>query len=174
MTNNFHLERPNRENGTTFSEFLFVPRIFQWDKPKKRLPFTSQQNFREFVVNNPCHNSPNGKESGNLCLWNLESRKILLVESAILGYGIRNQLNESGILLNPESKFHWQILECSTWNPESTAWNPEFKTVLDSFTWVDILKSKFGSGKDKGYRDWRDWLDFVTVLSASHNPMRAT
>ena len=106
MTNNFHLERPNRENGTTFSEFLFVPRIFQWDKPKKRLPFTSQQNFREFVVNNPCHNSPNGKESGNLCLWNLESRKILLVESAILGYGIRNQLNESGIPLNPESKFH--------------------------------------------------------------------
>ena len=106
MTNNFHLERPNRENGTTFSEFLFVPRIFQWDKPKKRLPFTSQQNFREFVVNNPCRNSSNGKESGNLCLWNLESRKILLVESAILGYGIRNQLNESGIPLNPESKFH--------------------------------------------------------------------
>ena len=26
---------------------------------------------------------------------------------------------------NPESKFHWQILESSIWNPESTAWNPE-------------------------------------------------
>ena len=36
---------PNGENGTTFSEFLFVPGIFQWDKPQKRLPFTSQQEF---------------------------------------------------------------------------------------------------------------------------------
>ena len=29
---NFHLERPN---GTSFSEFPFVPEIFQWDEPKK-------------------------------------------------------------------------------------------------------------------------------------------
>ena len=47
MENEFHLERPNRENGTTFSEFPFVPGIFQWDEPKKRLPFTSQQKFPE-------------------------------------------------------------------------------------------------------------------------------
>ena len=32
---NFHSERPNREKGTTFSEFPFVPGIFQWDEPKK-------------------------------------------------------------------------------------------------------------------------------------------
>ena len=45
MVTNFHSERPNRENGTTFSEFPFVPGIFQWDEPKKRLPFTSQPEF---------------------------------------------------------------------------------------------------------------------------------
>ena len=44
---NFHSERPNRENGTSFSEFPFVPGIFQWDETKKRLPFTSQLEFPE-------------------------------------------------------------------------------------------------------------------------------
>ena len=37
---------------------------------------------------------------------------------------------ESGIPL-PER------LESRTWNLESTAWDPEFKTVLDSLTWGD-------------------------------------
>ena len=32
---NFHSERPNRENGTTFSEFPFVPGIFQWKQRNK-------------------------------------------------------------------------------------------------------------------------------------------
>ena len=32
---NFHSERPNRENGTTFSEFPFVPGIFQWKERNK-------------------------------------------------------------------------------------------------------------------------------------------
>lgn len=53
MTNKFHLERPNRENGTTFSEFLFVPGIFQWDEPKMRLPFTSQQKFQGICGKQP-------------------------------------------------------------------------------------------------------------------------
>ena len=35
---------------------------------------------------------------------------------------------------NAESKFLSQRLECSTWNLESPAWNPESKTVLDSLT----------------------------------------
>ena len=34
----------------------------------------------------------------------------------------------------PESKFHWQRLEPSTWNPESKAWIPE--SVLDSLVCV--------------------------------------
>ena len=45
--------------------------------------------------------------------------------------GTRNPYKD----LNPESKFHWHRLESSTWNPGSTAWNPESKTVLDSLTW---------------------------------------
>ena len=32
---NFHSERPNRENGTAFSEFPFVPGIFQWKERNK-------------------------------------------------------------------------------------------------------------------------------------------
>ena len=44
-------------------------------------------------------------------LWNTESRNLLLVESGILGFGIRNPTQ--GIQnptkdWNSESKFHWQ------------------------------------------------------------------
>ena len=60
------------------------------------------------------------------------------MESGILGFkiwntaqGIRNLTNN----WNLESKFHWQSLAFSTWIPESTAWNPESKTVLGSLTW---------------------------------------
>ena len=56
---------------------------------------------------------------------NPESGKFLLVESGILGFGIRN--SDQGIR-NPTND----------WNPESTAWNPESKTVLDSLTWDDM------------------------------------
>ena len=60
----------------------------------------------------------------------LEPRKFLLGESGIhenFAYRIRNPQ-----LWSPESKFSWQRLESSTWDPESTAWNAESKTVLDS------------------------------------------
>ena len=40
------------------------------------------------------------------------------MESGIHGCGIRN----------PQS-----------WNPESTAWNPESKTLLDYLTWAELL-----------------------------------
>ena len=43
--------RPNPENGTTFSEFPFVPGIFQWDEPKNVYHLHPNRNFREFVVN---------------------------------------------------------------------------------------------------------------------------
>jgi len=41
----------------------------------------------------------------------------------ILGLGIRNPSSTE------------KDLESSNCNPESTAWNPESKTVLDSLTW---------------------------------------
>ena len=61
-----------------------------------------------------------------------ESGKFLLVESGILGFGIRNPTND----WNPESKFYWQRLESSTWNPESMTWYPESKSVLGSLELV--------------------------------------
>ena len=36
---------PTGKTGLLFPEIPFVPEIFQWDEPKKRLPFTSQQEF---------------------------------------------------------------------------------------------------------------------------------
>ena len=65
----------------------------------------------------------------------VESGKFLLVQSGLPGFGIRNAAQ--GIRnptkdWNPESRFHGQIPESSTWNPKSTPWKPESKTVLDS------------------------------------------
>ena len=51
------------------------------------------------------------------------------MESGILGFGIRNPCA-------PEKD-----LESRTWNPESTARKPEFKTILDSLTW-EVSKLK--------------------------------
>ena len=51
--------------------------------------------------------------------------------------GVRIQ--ESGKCLLVESRFPLMnsssIDKSTTWKPESTAWNPEYKTILDSFTW---------------------------------------
>ena len=47
-----------------------------------------------------------------------------------LGFGIRNTTNDWKL----ESKFHRQSPECSSWNPESTAWNLQFNTFLNSLT----------------------------------------
>ena len=60
-----------------------------------------------------------------------ESWKFLLVEFGNLGFGIRNITND----WNLEFKFQYQSLESSSRNPESTAWNPQFKTFLISHTW---------------------------------------
>ena len=52
-----------------------------------------------------------------------KSGKFLLVESGILGFGIRN--SAQGIR-NPSNDSN---PESSTWNPESTAWNPELSWI---------------------------------------------
>ena len=52
--------------------------------------------------------------------------------------GIRNPTND----WNPKSKFYWQRLESSSWNPESTAKNPGFRTVLDPLTWGETSISR--------------------------------
>ena len=75
----------------------------------------------------------------NFCLWNLEAQKILLLASGILGFGIRNTAQR---IRNPSSsQSRIQLLLKKTgngyWYLESTAWNPESKTVLDSLIWGD-------------------------------------
>ena len=65
------------------------------------------------------------RNTGKFCLWNPESHAL---ESGI-------QLGESGIPLtiaiqNPSSTD-------KEWDPESTARNPQSKTVLDSLIWGD-------------------------------------
>ena len=57
-------------------------------------------------------------------IWILESVKFLNVVSGLLGFGILNAAQ--GV-------------------PESTAWNPESKTVSDSLTWSDrVMPGAFG------------------------------
>ena len=55
--------------------------------------------------------------------------KIVLVEPRILQLKDIRDLDKD---LKPESKIRWERLKSSTWNSESTAWNPESKTALDS------------------------------------------
>ena len=59
----------------------------------------------------------------------MESGKFFLVESEILGFGIRNTAvgirNPSSTKEDPES---------SNWNPESGIYGVEFRIVLDSLT----------------------------------------
>ena len=75
-----------------------------------------------------------------------ESKEFLPVESGILGFEIRNSaqgIRNPTTDWNPESKFHCQRLESSTWNLESGAWNPGSRTVLDSLTWMALLRELF-------------------------------
>ena len=71
-----------------------------------------------------------------------ETVKFLLVESWILGFGIRNTAQGIQKFHWQSSKFRWQRLESSTWNPESTAWNTESKTVLDTLARGDTNQSQ--------------------------------
>ena len=56
---------------------------------------------------------------------------ILIPESRNIRNAARSRIQ------NPESKFHWQRLQSSSWNLEFKASKPESKTVFDSLTWGD-------------------------------------
>ena len=52
-----------------------------------------------------------------------------------------NRILISGIQLLMESGIHGcGIRNPQTWNPESTAWNPESRTLLDYLTWGNQLQ----------------------------------
>ena len=40
----------NRENGPTFLDFPLFLEIFQWDEPKKRVPFTAEPEIPEILT----------------------------------------------------------------------------------------------------------------------------
>ena len=66
-----------------------------------------------------------------------ESRKFLLVESGILGFGIRN--TSEGIWnptndWNPESKFHWQTIR----NPEPGIWYLLRRIHNPTLSWIPL------------------------------------
>ena len=81
---------------------------------------------------------------GNFFLCNPESKKFKSWNQESWALESRIKLKESGIPLPIGIwnliKFHWQRLESSTWNPESTARSPESKTVLDFLTWSEEKK----------------------------------
>ena len=90
-----------------------------------------------------------------------ESEKFLLVESRILGFGIRNTVQriQNPSPTNTEDK-------SSTLNLESTAWNPESKTVLDSTTWA-ISRSTV---HERRLRIWTlvNWMSTLQVYFVSN------
>ena len=43
----FHRKVSNGKKETSFSEVPFFPEIFQWNEPKKHVPFTTQPEFPE-------------------------------------------------------------------------------------------------------------------------------
>ena len=78
-------------------------------------------------------------ESKRVLLFGSRIRENFLVESHILGFGIRN--TAQGIR-NPTDNCNLDPSSTDKdWNPppgnpESTKWNPESKTVLDSLAWA--------------------------------------
>ena len=90
------------------------------------------------------------RNPGNICSWNLESRKCLRVESRNLLFGIRN----------PGKQTFWNLksTEVESWiqylgSSESASWNPEFPEVEP---WIQYL----GSGvhiMNAGITDYPKW-----------------
>ena len=77
-------------------------------------------------------------------IWIPEHGTLLLVESGIgiLGFGIWKTTQEIRIPKRLESgiQFFWKRLEARTWNPESPAWSPQPKPVLDFLTWGEVTQ----------------------------------
>ena len=126
-----------------------------WSTVRMWLGNLEHEKFPSFTSSSPRVRECGFRNPRNFCWWNPESGK-LLVESTILGLGIRNPSKD----LNPEPKCHWQRLESSTWNPEFMAWNPESKTVLDSLTWDDRAAI---------WNVASDWCSFSCFVSECHN-----
>ena len=79
---------------------------------------------------------------GKFCLWNPESKNILLMEFGFWALKSKIHLKESGTPQMVEIYMQVPLTknpESITWNLESVAWNLESKTVWDSLTWCKQL-----------------------------------
>ena len=131
---NFRLEYSIRKNRTTFSDVPFLPEIFRREDTKSRFPFTFQPDFPEnYSVKQPMRTEQSRPWKG---IRIAESGKILLMESGILGIGIRNTTQEIRNPTNdwhPESKFYWQIVK--SW-PVSGIRNPQRGIQNPRLSWI--------------------------------------
>ena len=99
------------------------------------------------------------RNSGNFGLWNPESTAL---ESGIqlMESGIPNRILKSGFQPLRESGIHGcGIRNPQTWNPKSTAWNPESNTLLDDLTWDDTVWEVAGSKpqRDQHSGSFNNW-----------------
>ena len=102
------------------------------------------QKQRFLCWNRPMWGNPDSAIYENFSRGIQNPGKILLVESGILGFGIRYKAQ--GIPnptrdWNSKSKFHWQRLESITWTSESTAYNAESKTIYLEFPYMGRSKA---------------------------------
>ena len=100
----------------------------------------------------------------------------MFVESGILGFGMRNiaqgiqnSTNDwnSGV---PESKFHREKQESSSWNREFKVWNPESGTVLDSLTWADLNVTFYLFKEQLGFKKLSG--KFTTMEKSTANELK--
>ena len=106
----------------------------------------SQEHFRNSNLFDPSKGI-RIPESKTFWLRNPLSAKFLLVESGIVGFGIWNTAQGSGIHRRLVSgiQVSWtKNPESSTGNQESTAWKPESKTLLDFLTRVETNAKPWG------------------------------
>ena len=106
-----------------------------------------------------------------------EFGKFLLVESGFLGHGVRNIAqgirNPFNDWTNPQSKFHWQRLESSSWNQESMACNPESNTT----SFPGSLSRSVGTGRREPWeRGWSlltlgETIRFTRLIEKVYNSL---
>ena len=111
-TTNFRLKYSIRKNRTTFSDVPFLLEFSVRKTQKVVFHLLSNRISRKITrYKQPMRTEQSRPWKG---IRITESRKILLMESGILGIGIRNTTQEIRNPTNdwhPESKFYWQIVK---------------------------------------------------------------
>ena len=120
-----------------FAEII-KPSNFNFQKPFYRANSTSFQSFR-------CLVSLSFKSEVN-ALWVFFHQDGIFTKLPVLSPHVREHGFQNTAQEIRNSNYNWILLkkyqESSTWSLESTAWNPDSKSVLDSLTWVSFFRLK--------------------------------